>query len=371
MMFTCCCGIGALPALLNQKKEVIQDCWHFANSGIQNVRGEYKIPKTGYYTVSLSSYGADVHQAQNMKAGTAFYIGKFQKNDVIDYVLGNYAQYNNHSSQAKFGSTILNTWSDGDGQQYPSIMIRWIGSDLDLLPAKLVTVDELRQRETGIFARCNVFSDGTDVFALNQNQIFVPSDYDWFAMTENTAHYYIQNVELDVGEHTFYILGDDVHRVAINGKAVVWSDVFARQHDSTCDDKRGVGTFRVDVAGVYQIFVMQINIPDKTPSWSALSIKKPDGNYVDLIKNWKYIKNTYDCANRFIVPTGDKPIIQNNPTTHTNSSSTFTPSTTTAQPNQPVRPVRPVRPNMVINIYDGWESRRIERNPIRDTTTTG
>ncbi len=75
-MFACCCGVGALPMLLKKHKE-IKDCWRYGISAVDNPTGQYTVPKTGYWALSISSYGTDVNEAQNIATGTAYYVTPF------------------------------------------------------------------------------------------------------------------------------------------------------------------------------------------------------------------------------------------------------------------------------------------------------
>lgn len=306
-MFACCCGVGVLSSLLAARtsgvprEDEIRDCWFYGKFGVENVYGEYVIPKTGYWVLSISSYGADVNEAQNMAVGTAYYVGHFNKGETIEYRLANRKEYGSLISQAMFRDVFLNSKTLGVGQQQAAFMLRWIGNDLDLLPAKLVAVNDVR-RLGGDYVKANVFPDGTDVFALNGNRVIAPSVGDWAKMTANKAHWYMQDVVLNqVGTHQVYVLGDDHHRLAVNGVPVVWSSDEARESGNV-DLLRGYGQFNVSRVGVHQFMVMQVNVPADTPSWTSVVVKQPDGSLLDLLNGWQYIENTYKCENNFNVP---------------------------------------------------------------------
>lgn len=303
-MFACCCGVGALPMLLKKsKKDEIVDCWRYGVSATDNSVGQYIVPKTGYWALSISSHGSDVNEAQNIATGTAYYVGKFTKGEAINYTLGN---TNTPTSQASFRSVRLDTKEQGSGNQQASFLMRWIGYDFGLYPAKLVSVNNVREQDPGVYSYCNVFDDGTDVFAFNGNQIFTPSTGDWAHMTANKAHWYLQDVTLrQRGTYQVYVLGDDQQRLALNGVPVVWSDNSFKDANSLpndCNLRRKQGTFEITAAGLYQLLVMQVNVPNNTPSWIAVVIKQPDGTTLNLINNWKYIETTFDCDNKYIVP---------------------------------------------------------------------
>lgn len=309
-MFACCCGVGALPALLGKPYDEIRDCWRHVEYGLRNVTGRYTVPKTGYWALSISSYGVDVNNAQNIVEGTAYYVGKFTKGEIIEYELGSDFGIGDgiRKSIASFRDVRLNTKVEGSGKQYPAFLMRWIGDDFSLQAAKVIDVEELRVRDRGRFPHCNIFEDGTDVFALNGNKVFVPSVGDWARMPPNKAHWYMQNVNLaQTGTYEVYVLGDDEQRLALNGVPVVWSNPISSPISSLQDCRREQhqGTFEITAAGLYQLMVMQVNVPAATPSWTAVVIKQPDGTLLDLINNWQYIETTHDCENKFIVPVDD------------------------------------------------------------------
>lgn len=317
-MFACCCGVGALPALVSsvgQKRDngfdddsQIADCWQFGIVGLPDTVGDYVVPKTGFYALSLSSYGADVNDAQNMGLGTAYYVGHFNSGQVLRYYLGSLREHGNLSSQVRFGDVFLNTRVDGKGKQLPAFLMRWIGDKFDLQPAQLVSVDAVRALG-GVYVNANVFADGTDVFALNGNRVFAPSVGDWQSMPANKAHWYVQDVALNqVGTYQVYVLGDDQYRLAVNGVPVVWSNLndLARVNNPTdVNLLRGHSHFTVSQAGIHQLLVMQVNVPDKTPSWTSVVIKQPDGSLLHLNNGWQYLETTFDCANKYIVPMVD------------------------------------------------------------------
>lgn len=306
-MFSHCCSMGLTSVLLNKrKKDEIVDCWYFGTSGVLNVFGDYVIPKTGYYALSISSYGADVNEARNMIDGTAFYMGFFTKGENIHYKLGNKNETGSLTSQAYFQNVQLDTKTEGSGNQQPSFMLRWIGNEFNLLPARLVDVAEIQRRDSGLLPRCNVFEDGTDVFALNGNRIFTLSKGDWAVVAGNKAHWYLQNVQLNqLGEYQVYVLGDDEQRLALNGIPIVWSQPISTplRNMDDCRREQKRGSFTIDEAKEYQFLVMQVNVPSSTPSWTAVVIKQPDGSLLDLLNNWQYIETVYDCENKYIVPT--------------------------------------------------------------------
>lgn len=179
--------------------------------------------------------------------------------------------------------------------------MRWIGDEFSLKPAKLLDVTDeanLVYMRTGKY----VFDDGTNVFALNDNKAFAPSVGDWRAMSANKAHWYIQDVRLtQLGTYKVYVHGDDEQRLALNGIPIVWSDVF--NNVGSVYTRQMSGTFDITDEGLYQLLVMQVNVPNNTPSWTAVVIKQPDGTTLNLINNWKYIETTFDCDNKYIVPT--------------------------------------------------------------------
>lgn len=285
----CCVGLG----VTNRPFKKMPACWRVFVVGDMALNFNYKIPKTGYYALSVAAKDTTEQEAHNAKNWLSFYVGHYRKNSVLDV--------------GKWLREALSKEENADRlPENPSVLIRWIGKDVDFVPAKSVSVEELRTVDKGSFTQCNIFPDGTDVFELNDNRVIAPPKGNWAKFPANTAHWYIQNVRLTkLGTYTLYVVGDDEQRVMVGGKPVVWTN--APYYDGKaqdCSRQRSQGTFNITKEGDWQFIIMQVNVPAGTPTWTSLVLKDPDGEVVPMpVVNWQAMMTAYDCDNDPIIPT--------------------------------------------------------------------
>lgn len=346
----CCCGAGVMNLLsgINGKpytppnipnvpnQEVPNEnigCWFdssFLNSVDDDGNRSITIPASGFYSLSLSSNGANANQAANLEEGTAFYVGYFEKGQQIDLKLGNrsFASFQDLKySEAR--DVVLDTKTQGSDNKAAGFVLRWIGKKYDNI--KAIAIDA----KQGVGGLDKWFKDCSGgrlhakkdwwyyAYFQPNGKRFVPPPtkindvtYTWDRFKGNTVHWYYQDVLLSAGRHDVIVVGDDRQRLAIEGVPVVWST----GQESGCARKVRSGAFYLKRAGKYRLICMQVNIPDATPTWTAIAISnkynsseinrnpkpfpsKIEGWIPNLTENWNYISQPFSCENEPELPT--------------------------------------------------------------------
>ena len=119
----------------------------------------------------------------------------------------------------------------------------------------------------------------------------------------NMSMYLIGEVTLPAGDYISTTWGDDVSSVFFDGKNINTSVSFP---ESKGENWPGWGSwkgwdalirpFTVKESGIHQIIIFNMNIPNRTPGWSAFTIQDKEGNVLHEVNTEYFGLNTiYDC----------------------------------------------------------------------------
>lgn len=279
---------------------VLNPCWsaHIFN---ENTEGELFVPLTGYYQVFLSANGANINNSLDIDSGTIFLITKLQSGIKYNFTLGDISKFEG-------GSHNISVQSPSNRHNHKAgIQLQYIGIENQFEKA-LTTSSESTRRCQESDWQGQRYSDGTDPFTMIDKAIIPQKDF--CRSPRNRENWYIADITLpEDGEYTFYVYGDDVGQLILNGSPLIWgradrpnslNRTLSYQNNGNYNSIGGHAKVQLN-AGEHQVILWNKNTGGG-PSLIFCSIKDSDKNeYLDF-ERIRILDKNLGCNNQLTVP---------------------------------------------------------------------
>lgn len=297
---TLCGCMAPVGVMIQQKVQVLDPCW---SSSIfnKNTSGELFVPLSGYYQLFLSANGGNINNALDIEQGTLFLIAKLSSNTPYNFTLGD-------TSTFIGGLYNVSVKSPTNRQNYTAgLQLQYIGVDQQFEKA-LTTSSESTLQCQEIDWQAQLYSDGTSPFTMIDKAIIPQEDFCHSPL--GRENWYIADITLPkTGNYTFYVYGDDVGQLILNGSPLIWgradrpnslNRTMSYENNGNYNSIGGHATVHLN-AGEHQVIIWNKNTGGG-PSLAFCSIKDSDKNeYLDF-NRIRILDKSLGCNNSLVVP---------------------------------------------------------------------
>lgn len=278
----------------------LDPCWsaHIFN---EDTSGELSVPLTGYYQVFLSANGANINNSLDIDSGTVFLITKLQSGVNYNFTLGD-------TSKFVGGSHNISVNASTKRQNHKAgIQLQYIGVDNQFSKALNTSSQSARNCQESEW-QAQRYSDGTNPFTMIDRAIIPQRDF--CHSPKGRENWYIADITLPTkGEYTFYVYGDDVGQLILNGSPLIWgradrpnslNRTMSYLNNGNYNSIGGHAKVELE-AGEHQVILWNKNTGGG-PSLIFCSIKDNDKNeYLDFDRI-RILDKHLGCNNKLQVP---------------------------------------------------------------------